>query len=45
MHHGHGLLDKAIIQLHKKDRADFKKFVTNKTSFNPHIMFITKKNT
>ena len=43
MHHGHGLLNKAIIQLHKKDRKDFKKFVTEKTSFNPHIMFISKK--
>ena len=43
MHHGYGLLNKAIIQLHKKDRKDFKKFVTEKTSFNPHIMCISKK--
>ena len=43
MHHGHGILNKAIIQMHKKDRVDFKKFVTEKTSFNPHIMFISKK--
>ena len=43
MHHGHGILNKAIFQLNKKDREDFKKFVTKNTSFNPHIMCISKK--
>ena len=43
MHHGYGVLNKAIMQLDKKDRSDFKKFVTKNTCFNPHIMFISKK--
>ena len=44
MHHGHGILLRAIEELEKKkDRNGFKKFVTDKNSFNPHIMFISKK--
>jgi hypothetical protein len=41
MHHGHGNLDLAINVLDNSDKNDFKKFVYNKNSFNPHIMFIT----
>ena len=43
MHHGYGILDRAIKYLDKKDRKDFQKFVSENYSFNPHIMFITKK--
>ena len=43
MHHGHNVLDKAIRKLNNKDRNQFRKFVNENTSFNPHIMFISKK--
>ena len=43
MHHGHDVLSKAISKLNNKDRNQFKKFVNENTSFNPHIMFISKK--
>ena len=43
MHHGYKVLDKAINKLNKKDRKPFRKFVNENTSFNPHIMFISKK--
>lgn len=43
MHHGHGVLDKATNYLEKSERDDFKFFLNIKTSFNPHIMFISKK--
>ena len=43
MHHGYGVLDRAIKYLEKKDRNDFQKFVNENYSFNPHIMFIAKK--
>ena len=42
MHHGYGNLDLAINVLDNSDKNDFKKFVYNNNSFNPHIMFITK---
>lgn len=42
MHHGHGNLDKAIKHLDDADRNDFTNFVNNNTSFNPHIMCISK---
>ena len=44
MHHGYGLLEKSIKLLKKKDRDDFYKFVSYNSKFNPHIMFISKKN-
>ena len=43
MHHGHDVLSKAISKLNNKDRNQFRKFVNENTSFNPHIMFISKK--
>lgn len=44
MHHGFGILDKAINKLTKKsERLEFRKFVNENNSFNPHIMFISKK--
>ena len=43
MHHGFGILDKAINHLKKNERTLFRKFVNEKNSFNPHIMFISKK--
>tara|TARA_Y100000287_G_scaffold96089_1_gene76663 strand:- start:162 stop:551 length:390 start_codon:yes stop_codon:yes gene_type:complete len=44
MHHGFGILDMAINHLKKKDeRTLFRKFVNENSSFNPHIMFISKK--
>ena len=42
MMHGNGNLDKAIDLLNKKDRIDFREFVTSEVSFNPHNMFICK---
>jgi len=43
MHHGYGVIEKSIKYLKKEDRDDFKKFINEETSFNPHIMFIAKK--
>ena len=43
MHHGHGVIDKAIDFLKYEDQIDFKKFIDQNTKFNPHIMFISKK--
>ncbi len=43
MHHGYGNLKKAISVMDGIDKIDFLNFVTTKNSFNPHIMFITKK--
>ena len=43
MHHGYGILDKAIDQLNKKDKSDFKNFVNRNSKFNPHLMFVSKK--
>ena len=43
MHHGYGVLDKAINLMDLKDREEFRKFVSTKKVFSPHIMFITKK--
>ena len=42
MHHGYGVIDKAINELSEKDKEDFKIFLKKK-KFNPHIMFISKK--
>tara|TARA_Y100000389_G_scaffold198921_1_gene236337 strand:- start:3181 stop:3999 length:819 start_codon:yes stop_codon:yes gene_type:complete len=42
MHHGHGNLDKAIDVMSHKDREEFRNFVNSETSFNPHIMFISR---
>ena len=43
MHHGYGVLDKAIDCMNKKDREEFRKFVSENSIFNPHIMCISKK--
>ena len=43
MHHGYGILDKAIRYMKKEDRDEFSNFVNYNSTFNPHIMFITKK--
>jgi hypothetical protein len=43
MHHGYGNLDKAIKVLEVEDRGDFRDYVRSNDSFNPHIMFISKK--
>ena len=43
MHHGYKILDKAIQVMNNDDKNDFKKFVSTNSQFNPHIMFITKK--
>ena len=42
MHHGYGNIEKAITKLDQKERDDFLKFLNENTSFNPHIMCITK---
>jgi len=42
MHHGYGNLDKAIDLLGYEDKEEFKTYVDNNISFNPHIMFIAK---
>ena len=43
MHHGFGVLDKAINRMNIKDRERFRKFVNTEIKFNPHIMVISKK--
>ncbi len=40
--HGRNNLDKAIDLLDDKNKNDFRKFVNNEVSFNPHNMFICK---
>ncbi len=40
--HGRNNLDKAIELLDKENRDDFRNFVNNEVSFNPHNMFICK---
>ena len=42
MMHGDGNLNKAIDLLDVKEKKDFKNFVTNNVSYNPHNMFICK---
>ena len=42
MHHGHGNLDLAIYVMEDSDKKEFRDFVSNSVSFNPHIMFIAK---
>ena len=44
MMHGHGNLEKAINLLEPEEKKDFKFFVENSVSFNPHNMFICKSN-
>ena len=44
MHHGFGILDKAIDILKKEDREEFRNYVNKRSFYNPHIMFIAKKN-
>ena len=43
MHHGYGVLDKAINIMKNEDREKFRDFVNKETKFNPHIMVISKK--
>ena len=45
MHHGYGILDKAIDVMNIQDREEFRSFVNNRLKFSPHIMFISKKKT
>ena len=40
--HGYGNFDKAIDLFDNLEKEQFRKFVNNSTSFNPHIMFIAK---
>ena len=42
MHHGYGNLDKAIDVIDSEDKDEFRAYVNNAISFNPHIMFIAK---
>jgi len=42
MHHGYGNIEKAITKLDQKERNDFLIYLNENTSFNPHIMCITK---
>jgi len=42
MHHGYGNLDRAISYLEDVDRNDFLNYVNTHSSFNPHIMCISK---
>ena len=43
--HGRNNLDKAINLLNKENKDDFRNFVNNEVSFNPHNMFICKSKT
>ena len=45
MHHGFGNLDIAIEQINDQDKKEFREFLYERSSFNPHIMFIAKKKT
>ena len=42
MRHGYGNLQKAINVMPGKDKIQFENFMRKNTSFNPHIMFISK---
>ena len=42
MFHGNGVLDKAIDQLNKDDREDFRNYVNTRTTYNQGNMFICK---
>ena len=44
MHHGYGNMEKAINLIDESDRAEFLNYLKKSTSFNPHIMFISKPN-
>ena len=41
--HGKGNFESALNLLNENDKHDFNEFMTNRTSFNPHNMFICKK--
>ena len=43
MHHGHGNLDIAIDEIQEEDRNEFRQFVYRENKFNPHIMFIARR--
>jgi hypothetical protein len=43
MHHGYGVLEKAINVMDDDDKEDFKKYVNSNNKFNPNIMYISKK--
>ena len=42
MHHGSYFLRAALEQLDENDKKDFSDYLSDRTYFNPHIMFITK---
>ena len=42
MHHGYGNMEKAINLINEEDRNDFYKYLNSSTSYNPHIMFISR---
>jgi hypothetical protein len=42
--HGKGNFELAINLLNESDKYDFNEFMNNRTSFNPHNMFVCKKN-
>jgi len=44
MHHGYGNMEKAINLIDESDRAEFLNYLKKSTSYNPHIMFISKPN-
>ena len=43
LHHGYGVLERAISVMDEKDKSEFLEFVNSNTTYNPHIMFISKK--
>ena len=45
MHHGYKNLENAAELLNDEDRDDFIRFISDESSFNPHIMFISKSDT
>ena len=42
MHHGYGNLEKASKLLPKEDVQEFQTYINSNTTFNPHIMYISK---
>ncbi len=43
MHHGYGVLDKAIDVMNNDKKEDFRNYVNNNNKFNPNIMYISNK--
>ena len=43
LHHGYGVLEKAISVMDKKDKSEFIEFINKNTMYNPHIAYFKKE--